>query len=60
MTIVRLKDGDLWVHSPVKLTDEIKKDIEQFGGKVTIINLTYFNLLLTKYSYCLKKIILIL
>ncbi len=31
MTIVRLSDGGLWVHSPTELTDALKADIEALG-----------------------------
>jgi len=31
MTVVKLKTGALWVHSPVKLTDTIKVDLEELG-----------------------------
>lgn len=31
MTVVRLEDGRLWLHSPVTLDDETCSDIERFG-----------------------------
>jgi hypothetical protein len=30
-TVIRLKNNDLWVHSPVKLTDELKNELDQLG-----------------------------
>lgn len=30
-TIVRLQDGALWVHSPVRLTDDLKTAVERLG-----------------------------
>ncbi len=31
MTVVRLSSGDLWVHSPIKLSESIKDQIEALG-----------------------------
>jgi hypothetical protein len=31
MTIVRLKNNDLWLHSPIKITPELKKQIDKLG-----------------------------
>ena len=31
MTIVQLPSGDLWVHSPINCTPELKKEIDQLG-----------------------------
>lgn len=31
MTVVRLSNGDLWVHSPIKLSESIKDQIEALG-----------------------------
>lgn len=31
MTIVRLSDGTLWVHSPIKLTPELQKQVASLG-----------------------------
>ncbi len=31
MTIVRLKNGDLWVHSPLEPSDEMRRQIENLG-----------------------------
>ena len=31
MTVVRLSSGELWVHSPIKLSDSIKEKIESLG-----------------------------
>lgn len=30
-TVVRLENGDLWVHSPTRLTDELKAELEVLG-----------------------------
>ncbi len=31
MTIVRLTDGELWVHSPIELTEEVQSQLESLG-----------------------------
>lgn len=31
MTIVRLDNRDLWLHSPIRLTDELKREIDKLG-----------------------------
>lgn len=31
MTVVRLSDGDLWVHSPIKLSDELLCQLDELG-----------------------------
>lgn len=31
MTIIRLNNDDLWIHSPTSLTDDLKKEIDQLG-----------------------------
>lgn len=31
MTIIRLKNDDLWIHSPTLLTDNLKEEIDQLG-----------------------------
>jgi hypothetical protein len=31
MTIIRLSTGDLWVHSPIKLNEEVKSQIAKLG-----------------------------
>ena len=31
MTVVRLKDGSLWLHSPTDLTPSLKKEIDELG-----------------------------
>ena len=32
MTVVRLESGSLWIHSPIKLTDELRAEIEELGS----------------------------
>src|SRR5690348_15338150 len=32
MTIVRLNSGDLWCHSPIELTQELKNEIDALGS----------------------------
>ena len=36
-TVARLTDGSLWVHSPVQMTEEVLKSIEQLGGTVSVL-----------------------
>ncbi|WOT06835.1 DUF4336 domain-containing protein [Shewanella youngdeokensis] len=31
MTVIRLSSGDLWVHSPIKITSTLQKQIDQLG-----------------------------
>ena len=31
MTVVRLPDGDLWLHSPIPLTDEVRAEVDALG-----------------------------
>lgn len=31
MTVIRLDDGDLFVHSPIQLTDELKESVQKLG-----------------------------
>eukprot|EP00873_Tetraselmis_striata_P019259 jgi/Tetstr1/439523/TSEL_027952.t1 len=35
MTVVKLRDGTLWVHSPVALTDECRTALRSLGGRVS-------------------------
>lgn len=37
MTVVRLSDGNLWVHSPIKLTIEIQSQLESLGPVTSLI-----------------------
>lgn len=37
MTVVRLDDGGLWVHSPIELSDEVRAFIENIGGDVAAL-----------------------
>lgn len=32
MTVVRLSSGDLWVHSPIKLSESIAEQIDSLGS----------------------------
>ena len=34
MTVVRLDDGRLWIHSPIALTDEVEDFVRETGGEV--------------------------
>jgi hypothetical protein len=31
MTVVKLPSGDLWIHSPIDLTNELKKELDNLG-----------------------------
>lgn len=31
MTVIRLNNGDLWVHSPIKLTKQISSQLDEIG-----------------------------
>ncbi|MGY5453065.1 DUF4336 domain-containing protein [Agarivorans sp. MS3-6] len=31
MTVIRLANGDLWVHSPIELTEDVQTQVEQLG-----------------------------
>lgn len=37
MTVVRLSDGSLFVHSPITLNDELKREIDSFGPVAHIV-----------------------
>ena len=32
MTVCRLSDGDLWLHSPVRLTEELRENLDRLGA----------------------------
>jgi hypothetical protein len=36
-TLVRLSDGSLWVHSPIQLSDELRRNVEELGPVRAII-----------------------
>ena len=37
MTIARLRDGSLWIHSPIALSDETKVVVEGLGGPIAAL-----------------------
>ncbi|MBI1262786.1 MAG: DUF4336 domain-containing protein [Rhizobiales bacterium] len=37
MTIIRLSDGDLWVHSPTPLTDALRQEVDALGRVAHIV-----------------------
>ncbi|MCJ8272357.1 MAG: DUF4336 domain-containing protein, partial [Psychrosphaera sp.] len=37
MTIVKLQDGRLWLHSPTKLSPELKQSIDELGEVAFIV-----------------------
>jgi hypothetical protein len=37
MTVVRLRSGQLWVHSPVPLCDELLAQLKQLGPVVAVV-----------------------
>lgn len=37
MTVVRLKDGRLWVHSPTELTDGLKEEVDALGAVAFLV-----------------------
>ena len=37
MTVVRLNNRDLWIHSPIHLTQELKSEIEALGNVAHIV-----------------------
>ena len=37
MTIIKMSNGQLWIHSPCEITKEVKSDIEALGAPVGII-----------------------
>jgi hypothetical protein len=38
MTVIRLRDGGLWLHSPVRLTQEIRADLDRLGPVVAVVS----------------------
>jgi len=50
MTVVKLKNGHLWLHSPVKLDDELKAQLAEIGKvKYLVSPNLYHHLFLTDY-----------
>ena len=37
MTVVRLSDGTLWIHSPIQISEEVLSFVESQGGEVSAI-----------------------
>ena len=37
MTIVKLTNGDLWIHSPIKLSISVEKAIKELSGTVSVL-----------------------
>ena len=37
MTLIRLQDGRLWVHSPIELSDDVKEFVNCLGGDVAAL-----------------------
>jgi len=37
MTVVRLTDGSLWIHSPIQLSDEVAAFLRGLGGQVSVL-----------------------
>ncbi|MFC3032769.1 DUF4336 domain-containing protein [Pseudoalteromonas fenneropenaei] len=37
MVVVRLKNGQLWVHSPIRLSDEIKRQLAELGEVASLV-----------------------
>jgi hypothetical protein len=37
MTIVRLKNGELWVHSPLEISDSVKREIQKLGHVAYVV-----------------------
>ena len=52
MAVVRLKNGELWVHSPIDLDEETKKEIEKLGEVKHIVSPNYEHL---KYAKMWKR-----
>ncbi|HFD12119.1 MAG TPA: DUF4336 domain-containing protein [Crenotrichaceae bacterium] len=38
MTVIQLSQGDLWVHSPVELNEQLKKELDKLGKVVFLIS----------------------
>ena len=38
MTVIKLSDNSLWIHSPEKLNDELKIELEKFGNVKYLIS----------------------
>jgi hypothetical protein len=43
MTIVRLPDGTLWVHSPIRLTDELVAELRKLGPVAHLVSPNLFH-----------------
>lgn len=43
MTVVRMPDGSLWIHSPVRLTDELKERIDAVGPVRHVVSPSRFH-----------------
>ena len=37
MTVVRLNDGRLWIHSPIQLSDDVVDFVAGLGGRVSVL-----------------------
>lgn len=48
MTVIRLKSGQTWIHSPIELTDEIKKEVLNFGEPLYLVSPNPFHHLYLK------------
>ena len=44
MAVVKLKNGELWVHSPIDLDEETKKEIDALGEVKHIVSPNYEHL----------------
>lgn len=38
MTVIQLANGDLWIHSPEKLNEELKEEIDKLGKVAHLIS----------------------
>ena len=38
LTVVRLRNGDLWCHSPIKLTDDLRTQLNQLGQVAHLVS----------------------
>ena len=52
MAVVKLQNGELWVHSPIDLDEETKKEIEKLGEVKHIVSPNYEHL---KYAKMWKR-----
>lgn len=52
MAVVKLKNGELWVHSPIDLDEETKKEIEKLGPVKHIVSPNFEHL---KYAKTWKR-----